>query len=172
MSAKYGIAFSADMKSYPGKLWTVTAQNSNKPGLHTSNIAGAVDREDLHQIPILTVIFTSVSVGSTPRFDEERPKRLWHVTPGPLFDTSKTGGEVTVSCVNKSLIRFSVNMTLMGVFTYKRNAWQTQRKWLYAHAIFHWSEMKTYQTALSGKYSFSEFSSTPWQKNICLLGWK
>ena len=55
MSAKYGIAFSADMKSYPGKLWTVTAQNSNKPGLHTSNIAGAVDREDLHQIPILTL---------------------------------------------------------------------------------------------------------------------
>ena len=107
MSAKYGIAFSADMKSYPGKLWTVTAQNSNKLGLHTSNIAGAVDREDLHQIPILTVTFTSVSIGPTVRFDKERPNRLWHVTPGPLFDTSKTGGEVTVSCVNKSLIRFS-----------------------------------------------------------------
>ena len=55
MSAKYGINFSADMKRYPGKSWTVTAQNSNKPGLHTSNIAGAVDREDLHQIPILTL---------------------------------------------------------------------------------------------------------------------
>ena len=106
MSAKYGINFRADMKRYPGKLWQVTAQNSNKPGLHTSNIAGAVDREDLHQIPILTVIFTSVWIGSTARFDKERPKRLWHVTPGPLFDTAKTGGEVTVSCVNKSLIRF------------------------------------------------------------------
>ena len=109
MSAKYGIAFSADMKSYPGKLWTVTAQNSNKPGLHTSNIAGAVDREDLRQIPILTVIFTSVSIGSTARFDKERPKRLWHVTPGPLFDTSKTGEEVTVSCVNKSPIRLIIH---------------------------------------------------------------
>ena len=106
MYAKYGIDFSADMKIYPGKLWTVTAQNSNKPGLHTSSIAGAVDREDLHQIPILTVIFTSVSIGSTARFDKERPKRLWHVTPGPLFDTSKTGGELTVSCVNKSPIRY------------------------------------------------------------------
>ena len=55
MSAKYGIAFSADMESHPGKLLTVTAQNCNKPSLHTSNIAGAVDREDLHQILILTL---------------------------------------------------------------------------------------------------------------------
>ena len=55
MSTKYRIAFSANMKRYPGKLWTVTAQNCNKPGLHTSNIAGAVDGEDLHQILILTL---------------------------------------------------------------------------------------------------------------------
>ena len=39
-------------------------------------------------------------------------------------------------------------------------------------SIFHWSEMKTYQTALSGKYSLLEFSSTPREKNICVLGKK
>ena len=94
-----------------------------------------------------------------PRPEVKSPYHVW---------TKASSGLV----VSPKAIRFSVNMTLMGVFTYKRNAWQTQGKWLYAHAIFHWSEMKTYQTALSGKYSFSEFSSTPWQKNICLLGRK
>ena len=59
MSTKYRIAFSANMKRYPGKLSTVTAQNCNKPGLHTSNVAGAVDGEDLHQILILTYLLQS-----------------------------------------------------------------------------------------------------------------
>ena len=137
-------------KNYLGKVWTVTAQNCNKPGLHTSNIAAAVDREDLHQIPILTLnINFSLNRFHSSLRRRARPKRLWHVTPGPLLDTSpyhRITWHFTVSCVwtkapsgmavSPKAIRFSVNMALMGVFTYNKNAWQTQGKCLYAHAIF------------------------------------
>ena len=66
----------------------------------------AVDREDLHQILILTLnLYFSLS-----RFHSSlrrrAAKRLLDATPGPLFHTSKTGSELTVSCVNKSPNRY------------------------------------------------------------------
>ena len=91
-----------------------------------------------------------VHFSTLPRPGVKSPYHVWTKAPSGLV-------------VSRKAIRFSVNMTLMGVFTYNRNAWKTQGK-SYTHAIFHWSEMKTYQTALSGKWSFSEFSSTPWEK--------
>ena len=97
-----------------------------------------------------------VHFSTLPRPEVKSPYHVWTKAPSGLV-------------VSRKAIWFSVNMTLMGVFTYNRNAWKTQGK-SYTHAIFHWSEMKTYQTALSGKWSFSEFSSTHWEKkNVCLL---
>ena len=70
----------------------------------------AVDRDDLHQILILTLnIYFSLSRFHSSlrrRVDEEPPKRRLDATPDPLFHTSKTGGELTVSCVNKSPNRY------------------------------------------------------------------
>ena len=91
-----------------------------------------------------------IHFSTLPRPEANSRYHVWTKAPTGMVVTPKA-------------IRFSVNMALMGVFTYNRNEWQTQGK-SYAHAIFHWSEMKTYQTALSGKWSFSEFSSTPWEK--------
>ena len=134
MSAKYGIAFSADMKRYPGKLWTVTAQNCNKPGLHTQKIAVAVDREDLHQILILTLniyfslsrfhsLLRRIAAETSFRPEVKSPYHVWTKAPSGLV-------------VSPKAIRFSVNMALMGVFTYKRNAWQTQVKGSHTRTLY------------------------------------
>ena len=91
------------------------------------------------------------------------------MTPGPLFDTSKIGAEITVSCVNKSPIRYGCQPKsypdqcehdLNGCVNLQEELVTNSREvTLLARAsIFHWSEMKTYQTALSGKSSLSEFS--------------
>ena len=162
------------MKSYPGKLWKIMNDNGTElQQARFSNIEhrrcgwprGSAPNSNPHSKYLL-----QTEVGSTPRFEEERPKRLWHVTPGPLFDTSKIGAEITVSCVNKSHIRYGgqpksypvqcehdlngcVNLqqelvTNSRKVTLRARAsnWSIGQKW-----NEHWSEMKTYQTALSGK---------------------
>ena len=122
------------------RLWTITAQNCNKPGFRISNIAGAVDREDLHQILILTLnIYFSLS-----RFHSSLRRRAAETSltcdAGSTFwnfqDRSRNH---RIMCEQKphsvwwSAQKLSGSVTLMGVFTYNRNSWQTQGKWLYAH---------------------------------------
>ena len=134
------------MKSYPGKLWKIMNDNGTElQQARFSNIEhrrcgwprGSAPNSNPHSkyllqtkyVPLLASkrsgrnvldMWRRVHFLTLPRSEPKSPYHVW---------TKATSGMV----VSPKAIRFSVNMTLMGVLTYNRNKWQTQGKWLNAH---------------------------------------